>query len=301
MGDMRVLIQGILKGGDHMSQIWNHKAIRYLRKCVKLYLEKQISRAAACLAYFLLLTVFPLIICVNAFLGLLNLDSAQIIPFIERVLPEVSVEMIGRYLSYISVHQSGALLFAGVVMVVTTASAAFRTMMRIMADVYGEAPIRGLRSFLVSILFPLGLLVTIYLSIGVIVTGDWLLGWLTQQFALQKIFDIWRYLRFILLFLVFFLFILIISHLAVPKGTPHVPILIGSTVSSCALVASSILFSWFISMSTRYSLIYGSLVSIVVMMVWLYLCGNILLAGNVLSSVWYHEHGGKRQFQHELD
>jgi membrane protein len=66
-------------------------------------------------------------------------------------------------------------------------------------------------------------------------------------------------------------------------------------------VAASILFSWFISMSTRYSLVYGSLVSIVVMMVWLYLCGNILLAGNILSSVWYQEHGEKWQFRHELD
>jgi membrane protein len=284
-----------------MSQIWNVKAVRYFRKCVSLYLEKQISRAAAGLSYFLLLTVFPLIICVNAFLGILHLDSAQIVTYIGGILPEVSVEMIQIYLSYISVHQSGTLLFAGVIMVFTTASAAFRTMMRIMADVYGEAPIRGLRGFLVSILFPLGLLVTIYLSIGVIVTGDWLLGWLSQHFGVQRIFDIWRNLRFLLLFLVFFLFILIISHLAVPKGTPHVPLLIGSAVSSCALVAASILFSWFISMSTRYSLVYGSLVSIVVMMVWLYLCGNILLAGNILSSVWYQEHGEKWQFRHELD
>lgn len=284
-----------------MSRIWNVKAVRYLRKCVSLYTEKQISRAAAGLAYFLLLTVFPLFICVNAFLGLLNLDSLQIITYIEGILPEVSLEMIQLYLSYISVHQSGTLLFAGLIMVFTTSSAAFRTIMRLMADVYGEAPIRGLRSFLVSILFPLGLLVTIYLSIGVIVTGDWLLGSLAQHFASQKIFVVWRNLRFLLLFLVFFLFILIISHLAVPKGTPHVPLLIGSAVSSCALVGASVLFSWFISMSTRYSLVYGSLVSIVVMMVWLYLCGNILLAGNIISSVWYQEHGGKRQFRHRLD
>lgn len=284
-----------------MSRVWNFKTVRFLRTCVRLYLEKQISRAAAGLSYFLLLTVFPLFICVNAFLGLLSLDSTQIIAYIEGFLPEVSLEMIERYLSYISVNQSGPLLFAGVIMVLTTASAAYRTVMRILADLYGETPIRGIRSVLLSILFPLGLLLTIYLSIGVIVTGDWLLASLTSHFGVQRIFAVWRYLRFILLFLVFFLFILLISHLALPKGTPHVPLLIGSAVSSSALVAASVLFSWFISMSTRYSLVYGSLVSIVVMMLWLYLCGNILLAGNIISSVWYHEHGGKRQFGHRLD
>lgn len=266
-------------------------AVRYIRRCVSLYYEKQIPRASAGLAYFLLLTVFPLFICVNAFLGLLHLDSAKIIPYIEGILPEVSLEMIQVYLSYISGNKSAGLLFAGVIMVFTTASAAFRTMMRIMADVYEEPPIKGLRGIFISSLFPVGLLVTIYLSIGVIVTGDWLLAWVAERFALRQFFFVWRYLRFLLLFFVFFLFILNISHLAVPKGTPHVPIMVGSAMSSFALVAASILFSWFISMSARYSLVYGSLVSIVVMMVWLYLCSNILLAGNIISSVWYREHG----------
>ena len=274
-----------------MLRIWNSSGVRYVRECIVLYFQKQIPRASAGLAYFLLLTVFPLIICVNAFLGLLNLDTLQIMSFVEGFLPEASFEMIELYLSYISVNQSGALLFAGVIMVFTTASAAFRTIMRVMADVYEQPPIRGLRGILVSILFPLGLLITIYLSIGVIVTGDWLLGWLNQFFAMRDFFSLWRYLRFLILFLVFFLFILVISNLAVPKGVHRSPIIIGSGVSACALVAASILFSWFISMSTRYSLVYGSLVSIVVMMTWLYLCGNILLAGNILSSVWYREQG----------
>ena len=287
-----------------MSYIWNSASVRYVRECIVLYFQKQIPRASAGLAYFLLLTVFPLIICVHAFLGLLHLDSIQIIAYIKGIFPEASLEMIEVYLSYISrisENQSGTLLFAGVIMVFTTASAAFRTMMRIMADVYEEKPIRGLRGFIISSLFPFGLLVTIYLSIGVIVTGDWLLSWISQHFEFSQFFFIWRYLRFLLLFLVFFLFILIISSVAVPKGTPRVPIIIGSAVSSCALVAASILFSWFISMSARYSLVYGSLVSIVVMMVWLYLCGNILLAGNIISSVWYRNHGGKQKVRFRVD
>ena len=40
-------------------------------------------------------------------------------------------------------------------------------------------------------------------------------------------------------------------------------------------------------MSSRYSLIYGSLVSIVVLLIWLYLCGQILFLAIVFTSVWY--------------
>lgn len=269
--------------------------IRYIRDCVSLYFDKQIPRASAGLAYFLLLTVFPLLICVNAFLGLLHLDSIQILALIENILPEASIGTIEVYLSYITGNQSGGLLLAGVIAVFTSASAAFRTMMKALADVYGGKPLRGLRGILISALFPIGLLLAVYLSIGVIVTGDWLAALLSNYFDLRDFFGIWQSLRFWMLFLVFFLFILIMSRLAVPKGTPQTPIILGSAVSAFALVTASALFSWFVSLSTRYSLVYGSLMSIVVMMFWLYLCGNIVLGGNVLSSVWYRRHGEKER------
>ncbi len=270
-----------------MQRLWNNRAVRFIRACVSLYFEKQIPRASAGLAYFLLLTLFPLLICVNAFLGLLHLDSAQVYSLVESIVPEAGLDAIEVYLSYISGNQSGALLFAGVVAVFTSASAAFRTMMNTLAAVYEGKPLRGLRGILISILFPVGLLLTIYISIGVIVTGDWLANWLGLYFEVLPFFTIWRSLRFWVLFLVFFLFLLLMSRLAAPRGTPGVPLMAGSALSAFALVASSVLFSAFISFSTRYSLVYGSLMSVVVMMLWLYLCGNILLSGNVLSWVWY--------------
>ncbi len=45
----------------------------------------------------------------------------------------------------------------------------------------------------------------------------------------------------------------------------------------------SILFSLFISASTRYALIYGSLASVIIMMVWLFLCSMIIICGNILN------------------
>ena len=52
------------------------------------------------------------------------------------------------------------------------------------------------------------------------------------------------------------------------------------------------LFSWFIGMSSRYSLVYGSLASLIILLVWLYFCGNILLVGAVAGRVWFHRRDG---------
>ena len=79
--------------------------------------------------------------------------------------------------------------------------------------------------------------------------------------------------RYVLLFCIFFLFLMGVLNLAAPFGTPRLPMLVSSLVSALALVVSSAVFSWFIGLSTRLSLVYGSLVSLIILLLWLYLCG----------------------------
>ena len=47
-----------------LEQLWDSEVVRFLRESVLLYFSCRAPQAAACLAYFLLLTVFPLLICV---------------------------------------------------------------------------------------------------------------------------------------------------------------------------------------------------------------------------------------------
>ena len=67
-----------------------------------------------------------------------------------------------------------------------------------------------------------------------------------------------------------------------------------SAVTALAMVGCSAVFSWFIGMSSRYALVYGSLASLIILLVWLYFCGNILLLGALLCSVWTQRKGEDR-------
>lgn len=250
-----------------------------------MYFNKGVPRSAACLAYFLLLAIFPALICINAFLVLLHLDSTTIISDLVSLLPNTSIDVFRSYLNYISVHQSTALFTAGLLMTITCCSAAFRTLMQALAEVYDVRPRSGLHRFVSSLFCSVLFLAAVYLSVVVIFTGDWFFARLNTSIR-SSLVD-WKWLRFILLFAVSLLMILLISRLSVPRETPPGPLLLGSLLSSFALVASSALFSWFIGTSTQYSLVYGSLVSLIALLVWLYLCGNILILGNVCSCVWF--------------
>ena len=61
----------------------------------------------------------------------------------------------------------------------------------------------------------------------------------------------------------------------------------GALAASAALAAASMIFSLLMGNSARYSLIYGSLASVILLLVWLYLCGNILIMGNAVNYVLF--------------
>ena len=137
-------------------------------------------------------------------------------------------------------------------------------------------------------------LLTVYLSVVVIFTGEWFF-WLLEEnlprriaelLPLSALSGLWRWLRYLLLFCFVLLLVLIVYRAGTPRGAVRRPVvLLSSLLAALAMVAASAVFSWFIGMSSRYALVYGSLASLIILLVWLYLCGNILLLGAAVGRV----------------
>ena len=53
-----------------LKKLWTSPFVLFLREAIMLYFSRRVPQAAACLAYFVLLTVFPVLICVSYILGL---------------------------------------------------------------------------------------------------------------------------------------------------------------------------------------------------------------------------------------
>ncbi len=283
----------------YVERIWTSSFVTFLRDAILLYFDRRVPQAAACFAYFVLLTVFPALICVSAVLGALDIDIASLMGQMETILPASALDLLSRYLRYVSQHESLGFFVAGLAACWFSAAGAFRTIARVILDVYEDVSQTVVRGFVTSFVFPLALLLTVDVSVFVVVTGQKTLASLTERFPfLHPAADLWSWTRYVLLFAIFCLFLLAVLNMAAPRGTPRLPVLVSSVVSSLALVVSSAVFSWFIGMSSRYSLVYGSLVSLIVLLLWLYLCGQILFLGIVFTSVWYHRWRGVRQTVH---
>ena len=279
--------------------------VLFVRDMVQTYGRLGVSRAAASLAYFLILTLFPLLVCVNFFIGLLELDPEAVFSALDSLLPRESLSIILDYLTYVSgvpQSQSTPLLLASLFTILLSASAGLRTLLKTMDELYQVRHVSSLRRVVVSVALSILLLLTIYLSIVVIFTGDWffqllearLPSPLAELIPLRLLSQLWGWLRYLLLFFCVLLLVLAVYRMGTPPPLRREKKVLRLTalLSAGALVACSVLFSWFIGMSSRYSLVYGSLASLIILLVWLYFCGNILLVGAVAGRVWFHRRDG---------
>ena len=280
-----------------VDKLLRHAPARFVADVVDVYFSKRVGRAAAELAYFLILTFFPIIICVSAFVNELHLNLTSILEDAAAFLPAGVVAIFREYLTYIDTNQSAAMLLSGAFLTVLFASSAVRGLMNIMHEIYGRATFRGLGQLVASILFAALLVVTIYLSMAVVVTGNWffhLLGQVLKLEGLVERFGTWQWMKYLLLLGMVLVFILLLYRFAAPLDKPRPPVVPGALGASVALAAASVIFSILMSNSTRYSLIYGSLASVIILLVWLYLCGNVLILGNVVNYVIYTHRKEKR-------
>lgn len=279
--------------------------VLFVRDMVQAYGRLGVSRAAASLAYFLILTLFPLLVCVNFFIGLLELDPEAVFSALDSLLPRESLSIILDYLTYVSgipQSQSTPLLLASLFTILLSASAGLRTLLKTMDELYQVRHVSSLRRVVVSVVLSILFLLTIYLSIVVIFTGDWffqllearLPSPLAELIPLRLLSQLWGWLRYLLLFFCVLLLVLAVYRMGTPPPLRREKKVLRLTalLSAGALVACSVLFSWFIGMSSRYSLVYGSLASLIILLVWLYFCGNILLVGAVAGRVWFHRRDG---------
>lgn len=191
------------------------------------YSRLGVARAAAALAYFLILTLFPLLMCVNFFIGLLPLSPEEVFSALDSILPRESLSLILDYLDYVSAipqSQSTPLLLACLFTIGLSASAGLRTLLQTMDELYQVRRANSLHRLVLSVALSLLFLLTIYLSIVVIFTGDWFFRLLESRLPqalldlipLVTLSQLWGWLRYLLLFLLVLVLVLAVYRLGTP-------------------------------------------------------------------------------------
>ena len=248
------------------------------------FLARRVTRSAAELAYCMVMALFPAIICMYDLLALILRDPTAVLRIVETlVLPREMQALVSEFLTYVSGNTSEVMFFAALFVMITSASAAFRAMAAIVGEIHGAKRFGGVvRSTIVSVIFSVAFLLVLYLCILLMLTGKHFLLWLDALLPHVSIVWSWTWLRFLILFAILLMMILILYQLTTPRLPQH-RVLPGAVFSTVAIVCMSILLSWLIGRSTKYSLVYGSLASVVILLYWFQAFGLLLILGVVLN------------------
>lgn len=249
------------------------------------YLRHNVGIQSAALAFYLLFTVFPLLIFISALLGLLDLNVVEILQGMEEVLPREVVEIAGMYLTYVRENSSPQLLLFGLFFSIYFPMRATNALMRCVRTAYHLGPPNGvIRHRLKTLLYAVLLMVVIAMTFVLMTVGDRMLIYCVQHFQVPLMLaELWGRLRFPVIAVVGYFALYFLYALAQDGHQSWRNIWPGTLAALAVWVALSWAYSQYVEHVAHYSMLYGSIGAMIVVLVWLYMSAMVLIMGAELN------------------
>ena len=262
-----------------------NRFLRAVYLLIRRYLRHNVGIQSAALAFYLLFMIFPFLIFISALLGLLRLDVAAILQALAEILPNEIIEFIEVYLTYVSENPSPRLLVFGLLFSIYFPMRATNSLMRSVRTAYHLGPPKGaVLHRLKTLLYTVMLIVTIAVTVALSTIGERVLTYAVHHFRLPLFAaELWSKLRFPMVAVVGFFALYFLYALAQDSRQPWRNIWPGTVGALAAWVALSWLYSFYVDNIANYSLLYGSIGTVIVLMIWLYMTAATLIMGAELN------------------
>jgi membrane protein len=240
---------------------------------------------AAELAYYFLLALFPLLILLTGLVGYLPGVQALIMQALAKAMPEPAMKLVHDTLNDVTKSRSTGLLSFGALAAIWAASSGVSALMSALNRTRDASERRSywtVRSIAIGLTIAFSLLVTG--GAVMIMFADKFSLWLARSLGLGETFRLLTRLAQYLAGLAGLLVgIDIIYYLGPSARSRWRWITVGSafTVGACILVSFGL--SVYLRFAPSYSATYGSLGAVVVLMLWLYLMGLMILVGSEIN------------------
>lgn len=265
--------------------------ILYLFKDVAARFRRhRLSQVGGQLAYFLLLSLFPFLIFLNALVGMLHISTDALWSYLSPLLPQQITALIAEYNNYAVQTQSTGLLSVGLIVTLYSASRAVRSLNYAINHAYGIARQRGfLKDLVLSLSFTLCVGLLLLITAVFLTAGSGIVKYLAPKFGMSpSAFSTIRTISWILCAGVLFMIVCAIYWVMPNRKFRFVKVLPGAVFTLVGWFALTIGFSIYINHFSNYSVLYGSLGAVIILMLYLYLTGIILLLGAEINSSAEH-------------
>lgn len=246
-----------------------------------------ISALGAQLAYFFLLSFFPLIIFLVTLLPFLNLQVEQIYSFLATIMPIEIYTMIEGTLKDVLTNRNGGLLSIGILGTVWSASKGINALMNALNKAYETESKSGMKDRALSLVFTLALVIVVLLALVLPIFGQQIISFMTSFIDIEMSFvNLFGVISWVMPPLLIFI-VLIGLYWVVPNTNPRLKlrsVWLGAVFATAAWMILTYGFSFYVDNFGNFSATYGSIGGVIMLMLWLYFTGMILIFGGILNA-----------------
>ena len=254
---------------------------RIFADLVQRYTTHDVARDSAALTYYLLFAIFPLLIFISALVGMLGLNLQSTMLFLDEVLPAPVADTVENYLEFVTRNPSRNLMIFSMVFSIWFPMRATNCLTHSIRKAFGQTPpASALRKQFGNFLFSLWLIFSISVSLFLILVGRRILEFVGRFITISPLFiTLWTNLRFVVLALVMMVLLAVLYMLAQGSRCPLTRVLPGILFSLCMWLLLSGAFALYVERVAHYAELYGSIATVVVVLLWLYISATMLVIG----------------------
>ncbi|MEH7115532.1 YihY/virulence factor BrkB family protein [Neobacillus niacini] len=250
--------------------------------------EDDIPGLSAQLAYFFLLSLFPLLIFIFTLLPYLQIPYHDILGSIREFAPPETMELIEKNVNYVMNNRNGGLLSIGIIGTMWSASNGIHALVRAFNKAYN---VKESRSFIVSrgmaILLTFGMILVFIVAVLLPIFGREIGVFLFSYLGFKSEFlQIWDMLRLVVSAIILFLIFTGLYWIAPNVKLRCRSAFPGAAFATIGWILSSYALSFYVGNFGNFSLTYGSIGAIIVLLIWLYISGFIIIIGGEINAFY---------------
>ena len=253
-------------------------------------LQDELLGRAAQLSYYALLALFPALIFLTALMGLFSVERfmPELMSYLRDVVPADALMMVQRFLTQVAEGSGANILSLGALGALWASSSGVTAIMDALNVVFGVKEDRRpfWRVRLTAILLTIALAGFVILSLGLVLYGPTIGRWVADQMGYGIAFTwIWNVLQWPMIAGFMLIVVGAIYHVCPDRRVKRWSwITPGSLFAVVMWLLVSLGFKAYVDNFGNYNKVYGSIAGVIVLMLWFYWSGMVLLLGGEINA-----------------
>jgi len=280
-----------VKSLSHYTVIHLKRLFFIINATIRKFSDEEGMHLAAGVAYYVLLSIFPMALLFISILSFFQ-EPHEITDWLIRRFGEMTPEL-HDFLEQTVERAVAARLPAGILGffgVILSSTLAIAAIMRSINRAWGILG-TGYRNFFRRKLWEFSLLLGIAIILLLFYAGATMWDMLSQmtlpgtEYRIDNDNFFWNFLHTLTPFSVMAIVLLILYKYVPATEVKWRDIWIPSLLAALALKITNELLGWYFNTWGYYHAVYGSITGVIVLLLWAYICANIVIAGAALCSV----------------